>query len=94
VRASPYELIFSNHLPRPNHSQLDAPVRPKPLCFGEILVEFLCLRSILGDQGFAVIHVLSVLVVVYDFSDLALPLLYEVSSLCSIIFVEYHLASL
>jgi hypothetical protein len=94
VRASPYELIFSNHLPRPNHSQLDAPVRPKSLCLGKILVEFLCLRCILVDQCFAVIHVLLILVVVYYFSDLTLALLHQVSCLRCIVFFEYQLASL
>jgi len=92
--ASSYELIFSNHLPRPNHSQLDAPMRSKPLCLGKILVEFLCLRCILGDQCFAVIHVLLILVVVYYFSDLTLALLDQVSCLRCITFLEYHLTSL
>lgn len=92
--ASSYELIFSNHLPRPNHSQLDGPMRSKPLCLGKILVEFLCLRCILGDQCFAVIHVLLILVVVYYFSDLTLALLDQVSCLRCITFLEYHLTSL
>lgn len=75
MRATPYEFVFTNHLPRPNHSQLDRPMRPEPLRLGEILVELLSLRCILGDQCFAVIHVLLILVVVYDFSDLAFALL-------------------
>lgn len=72
--AVPDQLILTDHLPGPYHSQLNDPLWPKSLCLREVLVELLCLGCILGDQ-LLLILVLMILVVIYDLGDLALTLL-------------------